>query len=105
MYNFICDIFGTITTLDVSALIAFAIMILMIVSYNNKRLKEKADRVELEKLEQDINEEIKDIMKTNEEQHKAIRDNYLENIKQVNVTMDEISKTQHDILQKILKIK
>jgi len=106
MFNYICStFFGTITTLDISALIAFTVMLLMVVNNNNKRFKKKADKSELEKLGVELKKEVSDSEKRSEEQRKAIRENYLENIEQVNRTMGEISKTQTAILNKVLKIK
>lgn len=82
MSGIICDMaLGKITTLDVSALVAFTVMILMIVRNNNKRLKEKVDRVELDKLERD-----------NHEQHLKIESDMKGQMKEQIDTIKEINE-------------
>jgi hypothetical protein len=76
----------------------------MIARNNNKRFQEKADKIALLKLETDMKEEFDCIEERNKEQHKLLKEDYLNNIKQVNKSMDQISATQEQILRKVLNL-
>jgi esterase/lipase len=91
MFGIICDLaLGKITTLDIGALVAVIGMVLMITRNNNKRLKEKADKSELEKLERD-----------NHEQHLKIENDMKDQIKS---QIDAIKEVNEEIFAQLVHI-